>query len=174
MEYKYHKISNMKFIFSLMLMLLVISGRSQVDSNTVEVIKQIRTEYAKINSIKLDCKRQDLNDMSTEGGEIQKCYDEHGLRKAVLIFYGETGKSEVEYYFKNNNIIFSYAKEDKYNAPIYMKEGGKILSSSVSRFYFDDEKLIRWLDNDNKIVKVDLYPAKEEEIKKDLKAYKIE
>ena len=149
----------MKTIISIALILSCISIKSQITHNPEEIVKQIRIEFNKINRIKLDCKMQDLNDVSTEGGEMKKCYDGQDLRKAIFIFYRETEKLIVEYYFKDKKIIFSNTKEDRYNAPIYIEGGGKIASTMVSRYYFSEGELIRWLGKDNKIVDVEMHQS---------------
>lgn len=118
--------------------------------NDIEkVIKNIREEYKKINSdTNLIVIEKDLTGLSTEGGVLFSYYDKAGLRKAVLTFYGEMGKRIDEYYFKDGKLIFLFKQEFHYNQPIYIEDGFKIERTEENRYYFCDEKLVRWIDDE--------------------------
>jgi hypothetical protein len=133
-------------------------------------ITTIRKEYHRINTgtSKFRVVTEDLNDQSTEGSEIKKYYENRSLRKVQLIFYGETGKAMIEYYFLNRVVFFSFKRTYHYNTPMYEK-GSKISKVEEERFYFNNQKLICWIGSNGEIVDVNLYRAKEEEISKSLK-----
>jgi hypothetical protein len=144
----------------------------QSNDSLESTIKKIRAEYNEINkNATLKYKQENLEGQSAGGGVIKKYYDKTILRKAVIIFYGETGKSTIEYYFKNKRLIFSYEKEDRYEAPLFEKNDGKIKTTNINRYYFRDGKLIRWIGSNGKIVDSKFYQKKEEEVREDLKNY---
>lgn len=164
MEYR-----NRKIIVFILLMTSFSWLSSSGQEDSVEIrIKEIRRECDRINSAKLKVVQEDINDQSAEGGILKKNYDSNTLRKAVFTFFGETGQSRSEGYLLNGEVIFVLQTEERYKAPIYM---GKTETKSLeeNRFYFKNEKLIRWIDNDGKIMDTELYPEKEIEILADYK-----
>ena len=145
-----------------------LSSATNFDSIEAQIII-IRKECNKINSdtSKFHVVNEDLDDQSTEGGEIKKYYENKSLRKAQVIFYGETGKAIIEYYFLHREVLFLFRRTYYYNIPMYLK-GSKISKTEEERFYFNNQKLIRWIDPSGKTAPKKLYPTKEKEIIKDL------
>jgi hypothetical protein len=136
------------------------------DTSAVESqVRAIREEFNKINSdsAKLRVVKKDIMDESTEGGEIDKFYEGKTMRKAILLCYGETGKSSAEYYFLNNQLIFLYTRYTTYTKPFYIK-GYKIARIDENRYYFYNGKLIRWLGSKGKLIDKSRYAAKGKEI----------
>lgn len=133
-------------------------------------IKEIKNECDKINNdtAKFKIDQKDIFGQSTEGGFLRKYYDGNTLRKAILTLFGETGQSTSEYYLLNGEITFVDEKAVKYKSPIYMGKT-EIKSQEETRFYFKNQKLIRWIGNEGKIMDVALYPEKEKEILDDFK-----
>jgi len=144
----------------------IINAADSIESQ----IKEIRKEYARINSdsSKYKVVRKDINGESAEGGVLKKYFYGDTIQKAVAVFFGETGKLTIEYYFKMGKIIFIYEKEDKYDFPIY-NDKAQIKTTKENRYYFSSQKLIRWIGDDGKIKDTQSYSAKEGEIFKDLK-----
>lgn len=125
---------------------------SSAQSDIERIIKDIREEYKKINSdTNLVMIEKDLTGLSTEGGVLFSFYDNVGLRKSVLTFYGEMGKKVDEYYFKEGKLIFLFTQESHYNQPIYIEDGFKIERTEENRYYFCDERLVRWIDAEKKM-----------------------
>lgn len=141
-----------------------IAIKSAGDS-TEFIIQRIRKEYASINadSAKYRVSSKNVFDMSTEGGEIKNYFEGEILRKSVVMFFGEIGKSYSEYYFSNNKIFFCYERISSYNKPMYIKDL-HILKVEENRYYFENQKLIRWLDNSKKVVAKTLYADKEKKL----------
>ena len=124
----------------------------QVKNDIKNIISDIRREYKNINSdTNLIVIEKDFTGLSTEGGILFSYYDETILRKSVLRFYGEMGKRVDEYYFKDGKLIFLFKKEFFYNQPIYIEDGFEIEKTEENRFYFHEEKLIMWLDNEHEL-----------------------
>jgi hypothetical protein len=142
-------------------------------NDTSSVIINIRNEFKKINSDteRLRLVTRDLEGISSEGGYLELFYDKTNLREAVLIAYGETGMSTSEYYFKNSQLIFIYIKDEYYDESIYdNNKRPKIKKEEENRFYFFNDKLIRWLDKNDKIVNPEKYPKKGEKLIHEVKS----
>jgi hypothetical protein len=146
-----------------------VTQKSVVDS-TETWIKKIVAEYTNINSDTAKFRKEEKKvfGQSSEGGSLEKYYDGKTLRKAILILFGETGKLVSEYYFLNLELIFVHENDLTYNAPFYLGKT-EIKSEEVNKFYFKNQRLIRWSVNDSKIQEGFLYPDKEEELLNDLK-----
>lgn len=94
-------------------------------------------------------KKEDM-DQSLEGGEVKYFYSKKRLEKIVAIYYGEAGKSIVEYYFLNGKISFVYEQALTYNMAINIKGfDEKTSESSWKRSYFENYKLLHQLASDD-------------------------
>ena len=118
----------------------------------------IRKQYNQINAdiTKFRIVKEDLVGQSAEGGELIKFYEGESLRKAKLVFYGETGRAMVEYYFLDSSIIFSFKRTYYYEMAIYDKDS-TVRKVEEERFYFNKRKLIRWIGPNGKTVKASQY-----------------
>ncbi len=142
------------------------------------IIKDIRSNYTEIRTHLETCSflTTEVMGESTEGGEAKAYFDSEKLKLIEVVLYGETGKYAVEYYFNNGLLFFSFEQHFTYNRPIYWdkKMAEEYNDSEVfnpektiiieDRYYFNEEKLIRWIDNDKN--EVDL--SSEENILKGL------
>jgi hypothetical protein len=131
-----------------------------------QIIKNIRTVYYKIKENKNSLKTDTLSifGLSSEGIEVIRYRDNNNkMRLMTLWIYGELGKNYEEYYFKNDSLIFSFMQFHEYNAPFYMtndkaNEFGSepydpnktIINEDM--YYFQNNKLIRWLNKDKHLV----------------------
>ncbi|MCX2493364.1 hypothetical protein OQX63_07760 [Pedobacter sp. PF22-3] len=112
--------------------------------DSVAIIKKIKSDFASINK-KLKFykkKKRDAFGMSAEGGVVTGYYSKAALKKIHCVFYGETGKAEIDYYFNNKNLFFLYKKETVYDKPIYLKDF-KIKNSIETRYYLFGNKVIK-------------------------------
>jgi hypothetical protein len=136
------------------------SAKAEKDSTELIILK-IRKEYAGINadSKKYRLVLKDIMGLSAEGGELKSYYDGKDLKKSVLIFYGEMGKSLKEYYFAGGQVFFCYERHTEYDKPIYMKDM-HIEKIEENRYYFTRGKMIRWVGTSGKIVPSDQYAEK--------------
>ncbi|MDF2188375.1 hypothetical protein [Paraflavitalea sp. CAU 1676] len=138
-----------------------------------KILTNIRKNYTNINSKLTGLKivKDEIEGESTEGGSIEKFYDGDSLRKAIVIYYGELGKAILEYYFvRDAELFFVYERRENYDKPI---SAGKIniAKTEESRYYFNNQQLIRWL-TEKVIVNASQYQAKQVEILEDLKRIK--
>ena len=116
--------------------------------NSRDVVSAIRQRYATINQnlAKYRTVKKELMGFSTEGGELTAYSEGPEIRKIVALFQGESGRALEEYYYWNDELQFVYRKDDTYSEP----RSGKVTSSVETRFYFENGKLIRWLNNKGK------------------------
>jgi hypothetical protein len=126
-------------------------------------IAAIRSRYATINKNLKSYRtvKKEISGHSTEGGELVAYFDGDVIKKIVAAHYGETGKATEEYYFWNNELMFVFRRDSRYDRPL----SGKVVATEENRFYFGAGRLIRWIDKKGKQVsaKDSVYPEKQSE-----------
>lgn len=129
--------------------LLMRSQTSEGDAETAAV-QSIRRQYAAITKRAGRYKKvsKQLSGFSLEGGELIAYLDGPAVVKIVANHYGEGGRTREEYYYSNGKLIFVFQKESRYDRPL----SGKVVRTSENRFYFENDRLIRWLGEDGKPV----------------------
>jgi len=90
--------------------------------------------------------KKNLSGFSAEGGELVAYFHGPSVMKMVANFFGETGRSLEEYYFWNGQLIFELQTENRYDKPL----SGKVVSKIEKRFYFKEDKMIRWIGENDK------------------------
>jgi hypothetical protein len=102
--------------------------------------------------------------MSTEGGEATGYYKDGVIQKLSVVFLGESGKRSLDYYYKNEKIVFVLSTSHNYNRPIYYtkkmaEEYGEVEYFDIEktrmtkeRFYLSNDRVLIWLDNDRNSV----------------------
>lgn len=162
---KFKKIRHL-FLILITFSCLNVSGQDHLD----DLVNQIKMECEKINreSKIFKVTEEDVEGLSSEGGLLKKLMDSKTLRKAELTLFGETGQSTTEYYFHNGEVIFVIKRTEMYKEPIYM---GKTEPASLEKdeMYFKNQILVRWFDNEGKIVDQVKYLEKQIEILNKLK-----
>jgi hypothetical protein len=115
-----------------------------------ESIQLIRQHYATINrsAAKYRKVRKELSGFSAEGGQLIAYFNGQNLMKIGATFYGESGRASEEYYYWDGKLIFVLRTDFAYNKPL----SGKVVRTELSRFYFNDDRLIRWVDAGGKQV----------------------
>ena len=113
-------------------------------------ILTIRQQYAAINRKAARYKKvkKELLGFSAEGGELVAYLSGPSIVKISATFYGEMGRATDEFYYANDKLIFTFRKHLHYNAPLT----GKVVRITENRYYFKDDKLIRWIGEDGKQV----------------------
>ena len=106
-------------------------------------IAAIRSQYATINAELPQYSKieKDAPNFSTEGGTLEAYQAGNALRKIVLRYFGELGRGTEEYYYWDEQLFFVFRIESEYDQPF-----GKVVGTKEQRFYFADDQLIRWLD----------------------------
>lgn len=112
--------------------------------------ESIREHYTGINkNVPLYRRvKKNLSGFSGEGGELIAYFHGPSIMKMMVTFYGETGRAVEEYYYWNGKLIFVFRQESRYDKPL----SDKVVTKKENRFYFADDKLIRWLDENGKEV----------------------
>ena len=143
----------MKMIIAMIIVL--VSGFTALTTGHVasapqtDAIETIRQHYASINkSVPLYRRvKKNLSGFSGEGGELIAYFHGPSVMKMVATFFGETGKAVEEYYFWNGKLIFVFSTDNRYDKPL----SGKVVKKTESRFYFKDDKLVRWLEGEKEV-----------------------
>lgn len=128
------------------------------------LVKDIRLQCTEIKS-KLASYNTSMIEIwgeSAEGGLATGYYYKGDVKLIEVIWLGETGKKQIEYYFNKGKLIFAFEQYFEYNRPIFWNE--KIAKSNgdnevfhpdkttviEDRYYFNNEVLFLWLDKDKK------------------------
>jgi hypothetical protein len=141
----------MKRLLTILILTLSVSSafagpRPQGD----DAINSIRQHYGQINrSAGLYKKvKKALSGFSAEGGELVAYFHGPSIMKMVATYFGESGKASEEFYFWNGMLIFVLRTDFRYDKPL----SGKVARKTEDRFYFSNDKLIRWVDESGKEV----------------------
>lgn len=116
---------------------------------TESAIASIRTRYADVRR-RLSSFREvtrDLAGLSTQGGMLQAYFDGQVLKLVRATFYGETGRTNREFYYDDDGRVFFVLEIDsRYDAPL-----GATAGTQERRYYFDGGRLIRLLAGDQPV-----------------------
>jgi hypothetical protein len=128
--------------------LLVSSAFALTPAQTADPIQTIRQHYTRINgNVRLYTKvKKDLDGFSAEGGQLVAYSHGPTIMKMVATFFGEGGRATEEYYYWDGKLIFVLRTDYRYDKPL----SGKVVKTTENRFYFNDDKLIRWIDENSK------------------------
>jgi hypothetical protein len=139
-----------KKITTMALAILILALLGAATAQTGDSIDSIRQHYPTINqNVKLYRRvKKNLSGFSAEGGELIAYFHGPTVMKMTATFFGETGRSNEEYYYWDEKLIFILSTENHYDKPL----SGKVVRKIENRFYFKDDKLIRWLDENGKEV----------------------
>ena len=139
------------------------SIKALIDNLTI--IRKIQSDFLAINKQlgRYQKKTRDAPDMSTEGGEVIGYYDKNSLKKIQCVFYGETGRAEVDYYLNNKGLFFVFRKQIFYDKPMYLKNF-KIKNTNETRYYLYGAKVIKSIKKLNTLTSLS-YNEIEEELK---------
>ena len=66
--------------------------------------------------------------------------------KVVANHYGAMGRTVEEYYYSDGKLIFVFERVFHYNKPM----SGKVIRTGENRYYFNNDYLIRWMDENGK------------------------
>ena len=116
----------------------------KTSTDTSAIIRKIQSDFSAINKQLKHYKKKikDAPDMSAEGGEVTGYYDKNILKKIHTVFYGETGRAEIDYYLNVRGLFFILRKEIFYDKPMYLKNS-KIKNTVETRYYLHGNKVIK-------------------------------
>lgn len=120
------------------------------EAQAQDPVQAIRQQYANINrnAAKYRKVKKELLGFSAEGGELVAYFSGPSIVKISATFYGEMGRATDEFYYWNDKLIFAFRKHSHYRTPL----SGKVVRTTENRYYFKDDKLIRWIGEDGKQV----------------------
>jgi hypothetical protein len=142
----------MKTIFGTFLLLIILQiGFAQ----TLETkIASIRSDVQKIDKvsgyqIKTLTNEEFLGDMTDGGGELKAYYLNGALLKITAKVYLSSCITIIDYYFKHNNLIFTYTQgnEWQYDENLNNYNPRKIRLEMECRLYFENAKVIKTILN---------------------------
>ena len=137
---------------SLVAIILVLgcSAFLQTNAQPQDPVQAIRQQYANINrkTAKYRKVKKELLGFSAEGGELVAYFSGPSIVKISATFYGEMGRATDEFYYWDDKLIFAFRKHSHYRTPLT----GKVVRITENRYYFKDDKLIRWIGEDGKQV----------------------
>jgi hypothetical protein len=124
----------------------IIPRSSQMD----DPIQSIKEHYATINkgAAKYKTVKKDLSGFSAGGGTLVAYMDGPKIMKIVADHFGESGRAVEEYYYWDDHLIFVFRKDSVYDKP----GSTKVVRTAENRFYFDNDALVRWIDENAKQV----------------------
>lgn len=127
----------------LLLFATVVLFANAVSAQTEIQDAERRNAVAQINRKlpKLTKKNVSVDGISSEGAEAAVYLDGAAIVKIAAQIFGETGRSNVEFYYQNNNLIFAFEKVSRYDKPF-----GKVVRTIEKRFYFDNGQLVKLTD----------------------------
>lgn len=117
---------------------------------TTDPTQAIRQQYAAINKQARRYRKikKQLSGFSLEGGELTAYFDGSSIVKIVANHYGESGRALEEYYYQDGKLIFVFRRDQQYDKPL----SGKVLRTQENRFYFQNDRLVRWLNENGRPV----------------------
>ncbi len=127
-----------------------------------DILADIKKNYTHINEKLKDYTRKQVDDLTTvNAGSITGYYRDDEVKKITAERYTDSNRVFSEYYFDDGMLIMAVKQNFVYNKPTsYTEEKAKAYGDSVwyddkktrmevSRFYFNKNKLIKWIDADN-------------------------
>ncbi|RYG72207.1 hypothetical protein EON80_04395 [bacterium] len=105
----------------------------------------------------------ELSGYSTEGGLLKAYFKGDRPVKLAATFYGESGQALEEYYFWEGKLFFLLRTDSRYELHVMQKGSPGKITKYQERFYFQNGKLARWLDEKNVAQSVTSNEAKSKE-----------
>lgn len=140
-------------VLSIAALHLGVSGLAASKLQTTDPIPSIRKQYVEINKQARRYRKvkKELSGFSLEGGELTAYFDGPAIVKIVANHYGESGRALEEYYYRAGKLIFVFRRDQQYDKPM----SGKVVRTQENRFYFQNDRLIRWLNEKGRPVTPD-------------------
>ena len=128
---------------------------------TEKELQSIRQSYAAINRKQARYRKvkKELSGFSAEGGVLTTYFEGPNIVKILATYYGEMGRTNEEFYYRDRKLVFVLRTQLNYNRPL----SGKVVSTKLDRFYFNQDKLIRWIDSSGKFMSPEAGEYQEQE-----------
>lgn len=144
----------MRSAFYIGTFLLLLSGNSVLCQVVTKEIEEIRSEFKLINSdstykkVELDTDYFIEEGRITDGGCSLTGYSKNGSIRKIVSWVGlSSGNEIIEFYYKNNKLIFVY---EEFHSFVYDKVSGEFRHDTtektfIGRYYFKNSKLIDYI-----------------------------
>ena len=152
---------------SLILVLLFVIGFVSCKKKQEDVLAGVKKHTTEINNKLKDYTLKQVDDITSPGGgHISGYYRDEEIKKIIAQRFSDSNRVFTEYYFDDGMLIFVLKQDFIYNRhATYTEEVAKAAGDStwyddkktrmeVSRFYLNENKLIKWLNQDNSDVAV--------------------
>jgi len=123
-----------------------------------EQISEIKSLFKETLNNKSSYQYKSVDDFenSTEGGNLKGFYEQNELKLIEAFYYGHMGKAEQQFYVENDEVYFVFIKNFRYNAPPTVSEyDDNKTRLEEDRYYFWNNKMIRWINQNSEHVNVD-------------------
>ena len=139
-------------------------NKKYLEPTKKEIIDDIKNKFNLINSYTwYNIEKKELS-WSSEWGELSIYKKDNKIKKIVAKYYWEMWNNLYELYFNDNwTIFFIYEKLEEYSEPMYINSNPNI-NIKENRYYFYNNKLYMWLDNQKKEVDKNKFKLKEAEL----------
>ena len=150
-----------------LVLIVFVVGFSSCKKKQADVLANIKKNYEKINKGIRDFTKRQVDDItSKDGGNITGYYKDDEVKKIYVQHFGEKSRSFTEYYFDDGQLIYIIKQEFIYNKPnTYTEEKARAANDSewyddkktrleISAYYFNNNKLIKWLGPGGKDIAV--------------------
>ncbi|SHM93741.1 hypothetical protein [Chitinophaga sp. CF418] len=132
------------------LLILSLQGFAQTEN----VLQQIRERYQEVNKNIGSYRVAEVYmlGISTEGAVLEGYFTGDTLQLMVQDVTGETGRYRLEVYYDKGAPVFYYNRDYEYEVPIYDSTFNQHkITIGECRAYFDKGKMIRLIDEKNRI-----------------------
>jgi hypothetical protein len=131
-------------LFLLLILITIVSITAQTEE---ELVLKIREQFKTTNT-NLDTYLQvqkDIYSESVEGGTMTLYQTNNETVLMHCEFYGEGGNIKEDFYYWNDELYFVYTVREGYDRASYLT-GSQVVETVENRYYFNNGKMIRWLD----------------------------
>lgn len=142
----------------LVLLLVTAMSFTSCKQKQEDVLAGIKKEYTKINEKLKDYTPKRVDDITSQaGGTINGFFRDDEVKKILAEHFTDTCRTFTEYYFDDGMLIYMVKQNYVYNKPVsYTEEKAKANNDSVwyddkktkleiSKFFFNKNKLIKWV-----------------------------
>jgi hypothetical protein len=144
-----------------MILLLLLCGSGLSFAQYDSIVKVNRVKYQQMHN-KLDEYKTVKSTFTIGSGEnVQGTayYEGDDLKIIEIIYLSESGHRQIEYYFENGNLFFVWERKQAAEGTITLNAKGTQKNKPAKtatdnsevpqhRYYFYEDKLIRWYDNE--------------------------
>ncbi len=138
-------------------LVLVFFAITSCKKKQADILSKIAKNTQQINSKLKEYTLKQADDIVSEDhGVVMGYFRDEEAKKVSTQHFGTKSRSFTDYYFDNGMLIYVYSEEYVYNKPnTYTEEVARAANDSdwyddkktimeINKYYFDDNKLIKW------------------------------